>query len=982
MVNFSENKKLNKEQLEAVNFGQGPLLVIAGAGTGKTTVITERIKRIITDKNAAPSEILALTFTEKSAREMEERVDQAMPFGCVQMWITTFHAFCERVLRQEAVHIGLDPGFKLMTEAESVLFFRKKLFLFNLNYFRPLGNPKKFIAGILQHFARLKDEDVEPKQYLDWAKSQNLEEKLEIEKYLELANAYAKYEALKVNEGVMDFADLISNTLKLFRLRKNVLTQYQKQFKYFLIDEFQDTNFAQNQLAILLSSHNHNITVVGDDDQAIYRFRGAAVSNIIQFRDNFPDCKIVVLNKNYRSTSEILDTSYRLIQNNNPDRLEVKEKIDKKLTSERKIRGEKVEMIYTERVEDEAEAVATKIKNQKLRIKDTEGMEKYNWFDFAILLRANNHADPFVRAFQRAGVPFQFLGPGMLFRQSEVKDLIAYLKLLNDFEDSVATFKVLSMPILNLAPRDIIAINSFAKRVGISVFEAIEAIIAIDENNNTHWSNKENYGRFIPFLSLETKNGLKKVYQMIIRHLELSRKESAGQILYLFLEDSGLLKIMAGYKTVEEEKVVLNISKFFDKLKMFEIDHENADIASVLDWIDMSFELGESPLAANTDWTENDAVNILTVHSSKGLEFPVVYIVNLVSQRFPTTQRREQIPIPQELVKEILPEGDFHIEEERRIFYVALTRAKDSLTLSASSYYGEGKRDRKISQFMIESLGEEVKTKLENKSVKQLTLLEWKKTEVTVPVSVVQPITYLSYSQIDSFSTCPLQYKYRYILKIPVPTSSAGSFGTSIHAALQKFYERAKLKEEVSEELLQKIYEDVWIPVGYGNREYEKKMKEKGKDMLSNFYKNSFDAKSLPKDLEQIFKIRLTPLIKIGGKIDRVDITKEGKLEIIDYKTGKRPSGKDIQENLQMTVYALAATDEGIYNKKPEDVILSFYFFDTLEKVSSTRTEEQLVEARKKLEAKASEIARSKFEPKTGPWCDFCDFRLICNAWN
>jgi len=301
--------KLNKEQLAAIKHKEGPLLIIAGAGTGKTTVITERIKYLIIGKQAKANEILALTFTEKAAREMEERVDVVMPFGWTQMWISTFHSFCDRVLRREALHIGFNPKYHLTTVAESVQFVRNNLFKFELDYFRPLGNPTKFVGGMLQHFSRLQDEDVSPNQYLDWAKlnfkskkTKSIEERIESSKWLELAKTYKTYEELKVKGDILDFGDLIVKTLKLFRDRPNVLADYQKQFKYILVDEFQDTNYAQNELAILLSKKTKNITVCGDDDQSVYRFRGAAVSNIIQFRKNFPKARIVVLTKNYRST--------------------------------------------------------------------------------------------------------------------------------------------------------------------------------------------------------------------------------------------------------------------------------------------------------------------------------------------------------------------------------------------------------------------------------------------------------------------------------------------------------------------------------------------------------------------------------------------------------------------------------------------------------------------------------------------------------
>jgi len=976
-----EERQLNAEQKKAVTFGGGPLLIIAGAGTGKTTVVTERIKHLISSGRAKPSEILALTFTEKASREMEERVDLALPYGTTQMWISTFHAFCDRILRNEAMNIGLDPGFKLMTEAETILLLRKNIFKFDLMYFRPLGNPNKFIAGMMQHFSRLKDEDVTPTQYIAWINShwsrghsERSEEsrpkavmrnasldasaspqhdgldKEEIEKYQELANAYRTYEELKVKEGVADYADLISNTLKLFRTRKNILKRYQEQFKYVLIDEFQDTNFAQNEMAILLAGSRKNITVVGDDDQSIYRFRGSSISNIIQFRKRFPKTKIIVLTKNYRSTKEILDRSYDLIQKNNPDRLEVAEKIDKKLESIRRIKGEKVEVIYADRVENEAEEVV-KIINAQCQMLNAK------WSDVAILVRANNHAEPFVRALARAGIPYQFLGPGQLFRRPEVKDLIAYLKVLYNFEDSVAMYRVLTMNWIGVSPRDVATIINTARKNGISLFEACE--VSTDEK-------------------------IKKLVAVIHRHLGLIKKETAGQILYYFLQDSGLLTQFATYKTAKEERAAGNIAKFFDKLKAYEGSHEDASVFAAVDWIDLLMNLGESPAATDTDWTENNAVNILTIHSAKGLEFPVVFLINLVAARFPTVERREQIPIPDALVKEILPTGDFHLEEERRLFYVGMTRARDLLYLTAAKYYGEGKREKRLSPFIAEALGDEVSsiTYQVSSKTKQLMLLDWEKKEESEEEKPVrQPVTYLSYSQLDTFNTCPLQYKYRYILRIPVPPSAALTFGDTMHRTIRAFYELAKSGEPLTQDTLLKLLEKHWSAIGYGDRGYEEKMKRHGRELLGGFFEKGFDPKRLPKDLEQQFKIRVTPALSLGGKIDRVDELPDGKIEIIDYKTGQSPKGRDVTKDQQLTVYALAATEQGLYNKKPEKVIVSFYFFEDQTKISATRGKEQLEEAKKEIAKKADEISRSDFHPTPGRHCDFCEFRLICEAW-
>jgi len=987
-----EERTLNPEQKKAVEFGEGPLMIIAGAGTGKTTVVTDRIKHLIASGKALPQEILALTFTEKASREMEERVDQALPYGVTQMWISTFHAFCDRILRNEAINIGIDPGYTLMTEADTILFFKKNLFRFTLSYFRPLGNPSKFIAGMIQHFNRLRDEDVTAQEYLAWTKkrqkttnNKQKQDKEEYEKYIELANAFRMYEELKVKEGVCDYADLIAMTVKLFRTRPAILSRYQKQFRYVLIDEFQDTNYAQNQLAIMLAGPKKNITVVGDDDQAIYRWRGAAISNMIQFKKTFPKTTIVVLTKNYRSTKEILDRSYDLIQKNNPYRLEVAEKIEKKLESIRRVNGEPVSLLYTDRVENEAEEVAQTIKNLELGIPSaslrvsTDQQKKYEWSDFAILVRANNHAEPFVRALGRAGVPYQFLGPGQLYRQPEVKDLIAYLKILYNFEDNVAMYRVLTMEWLNIPSRDIAVLSNHAKKFGLPLFESCETALTKTQPVKVPR----------PFITDDTEKKIVSLVSMVHKHLGLIKKETAGQILYFFLEESGLLKKLAEYKTAKDEKIAANISRFFNKLKTFEADHDDASIFAVVDWIDLSMSLGESPLATDSDWSRNNAVNIMTIHSAKGLEFPVVFLVNLVSARFPTIERKDQIPIPDALIKEILPVGDFHTEEERRLFYVGMTRARDRLFFTGAQFYGEGKREKKLSPYIGEALGKEFIMKPPRVSQNvpadsgQLSFLDWKKEkEKEKKNPVKQHISFVSYSQLSTFATCPLQYKYRYIVKIPVPPSAALTFGDTVHKTVRAFYELVKQGTHPKKDTLLRLYAEHWSPIGFGDRKYEEKMKAHGIELLIGFYDKGYDPNVIPTALEEPFRIKITPTLTIGGKIDRIDTLSDGALEIIDYKTGQAPKSRDVAKDEQLTVYALSASSGGMFHTPPKKVIVSFYFFEGQEKISGTRTKEELDNARIDIAQKVRSMEESDFAPTPGRHCDFCEFRLLCEAWS
>jgi DNA helicase II / ATP-dependent DNA helicase PcrA len=986
---MADLKNLNAEQLTAVKHDRGPLLIIAGAGTGKTTVITTRIQNLILEKKVPPSNILALTFTEKAAAEMEKRVDEILPYGYTQMWIETFHAFADRIIRQEAIHIGLNPAFDLMTEAESLLFLRKNIFKFDLEYFRPLGNPMKFLQGMLNHFSRLKDDDITPEQYLKFAKelparnaSHNdaggKSDDDETKKALELANAFQKYEELKTKEGVMDFSDLISNTLKLFRTRKNILAFYQNMFQYILVDEFQDTNYAQNELAILLAGDKKNITVVGDDDQSIYRWRVAAIANMIHFRTHFPNAKIVTLNKNYRSTQNILDSAYKMIQNNNPDRLEVKEKIDKKLIAQREIKGSEVEFIFTNKAEDEAEEVADKI----LEITSSKGRSasgrnlKYN--DFAILVRANDHATPFLRSLERKKIPYQFLGPGHLFQQSEIKDLISYLHALANFEDTPSLYRVITLPIFDVSARDVAAILNFAKKRSVSLFEGMENV----ENSN---------------LTDEGKEKIARIVNMMKKHLARIPKDPAGQILYYFFEDSGLLGHYLDPQSQRTEKEAQNIARFFEKLQNFAATRTDASVFAVVEWIDLSMELGESPMSADVDWTENNAVNILTVHSSKGLEFPVVFVVNLVSQRFPSRDRREQIPVPDKLIREILPTGDESLQEERRLFYVAMTRARDKLFLSASRFYGEAKREKKLSPFLAEALGEDYVTSIVKKQTpkpqgQQLSLLEVfnaniqnsSTNEIDLSSKNHEPrtINYISYSQIQTFQMCPLHYKLRYILNFPSPASPALSYGISVHSVLRDMLMNARAAQPVNTEIVKDLLKKNWIKEGYAGKTHEEKTYQQAEKMLSEFWDDYKKEKPDTLSVEQPFSFWLGKL-KIGGRIDRVDKLKGNKIEIIDYKTGTNMlDEKKAKDDLQLSFYALAATEvhDQIFGKAPEDVVLTLHYLEANQKVSTTRSKEELELAKEKILNIVSEIETSEFKCSGGMLCKNCEYKILCES--
>ncbi len=1020
--------KLNPAQKKAVQHKAGPLLIIAGAGTGKTRVITERIKWLVDQKLATAEEILALTFTQKAAQEMEERVDVAMPYGYGEMWISTFHSFCDRILKQEAMLINLDPSFTLMTQAQEYLYFRSKLFEFPLDRLRPKGNPTKFIGEILKHFSRLADEDVDPEQYEKFLKKlgsspqkPSKEEEVQEEQlkdFRELLRVYKLYSDMKEKDGKFGFSDLVPYTLQLFRKRSDVLERYKKQFKYILVDEFQDTNHVQNELVKLLAGENGNITVVGDDDQAIYKFRGAAISNILDFKKSFPKYKKVVLTKNYRSDQKILDKAYELIKNNDPDRLEVTEKIDKKLVSAGSLSdpaaitskshesdlekdqigmslgslgdGDAVQRIHAKTDIEEAENVAEEIK-KLVKNSDCE------LSDIAILVRANNHSAPFVEALRHAGIHYTFPGPKGLYNRPEIKDLMSFLHLLENYSEDAYMHRILTVPFGKLSPREYIDLQKLARKKRMSIFELLEDLTKVKIGSGKNSRGLK--GPIAPDLmkspiakkllkkeSLEWITKLMKIFDDAFRMVKSGK--NVGEVLYMFVTEIGYFDELIAEEKVSSQWKAQNISKFFDVLKTFERETEEPTVFSFLEYMQYSLEIGEDPGTEPLDLSDINAVNILTVHGAKGLEFPVVFMVNLVSQRFPTRRRSDVLPIPDEIIKETLPEGDEHLQEERRLFYVGMTRAEKRLYLTSADYYGDGIRKKKQSAFLydIDMIVESPKPE-EEKEHKKLY-----KSEKIDDMDAVSGdlnksfydnlIRNLSYSQISSYQSCPYQFYFKYFLRIPGAESQARSFGMTVHNTLKEFYERIRRFNQGLPEVekmptvkdLIKIYESKWQSGGYENDLQEKERFEKGKESLKKYHEKFVTGKENPIWLEQKFRVKLGDFW-MKGTVDRMDKGKDG-LEIIDYKTGKTPKDdKKIKTDLQLPIYVLAA--EQNREEKVENV--SLLYVEGPEKFTVKVGEEMKQKVKKEISEVLGEIKRGNYEANPGPLCKFCDYKQICD---
>ncbi len=695
---------LNPEQRRAVRHGDGPLLVVAGAGTGKTQVITRRIAWLIATRRARPSEILALTFTDQAADEMQVRVDQLVPYGYTDTAISTFHAFGDRLVREFAFELGLPADVRVLSRPETVVFMREHLFEFDLDLYRPLGDPTRFLDALATLFSRAKDEDVSADAYLahaarlaagaasasaavaetgdaaegDREAAAALEE--EARRQGELARAYARYQSLLAANGAIDFGDQVSLALRLLRESPAARESVQRRFRYVLVDEFQDTNRAQAELVALVAQRHRNVTVVGDDDQSIYKFRGAAISNILEFRERYRNARVVVLRRNYRSRSPILDASYRLVRHNDPDRLEVRAGIVKKLVAERG--GEDAPAVRLEAFASGAEEADWIARDIARRIGAGSRPQ-----DVAILVRSNAAADAILRSLNLEGIPWRFSGTSGLYARPEVKLLLAFLRAIADLTSSVDVYALAASELYGLGGADLAAIMQMARRRNRSVYEVLEEL-----------GPQPGILRLTP----ETRAGAARLVSDLGTYVDLAHQRPAGEVVYAFLKGSGWLKRLAEAETAAAEEALSNIARFFDIVRAQSALLADDRAVFVARHLQTLIQAGDDPPTADIDPDAN-AVAVMTVHKAKGLEFPFVYLPGLVSGRFPVAGRREPLGLPLALVNETFPEGDYQLQEERRLFYVGMTRARDELVLSHAADYG-GQRARRVSPFVLEAL--------------------------------------------------------------------------------------------------------------------------------------------------------------------------------------------------------------------------------------------------------------------------------------
>ena len=606
---------LNKEQQEAVLCTEGPLLILAGAGSGKTRVLTHRIAHLIEDCGVNPWNILAITFTNKAAGEMRERVDRIVGFGSESVWVSTFHSACVRILRRYIDRLGFDNNFTIYDAEDQKTVMKEVCRRLELD---PKMYKERMLLNVVSH---AKDEYMSPEEFEMDARGDFRREKA--------AAAYTEYQKELRRNNALDFDDLIVKTVELFESCPDVLEYYQNRFRYIMVDEYQDTNTVQFRLVSTLASRYRNLCVVGDDDQSIYKFRGANIENILSFEKVFPDAAVIRLEQNYRSTKTILAAANGVISHN-------KGRKDKTLWT-KNAQGEPVQFHQFNTAYEEAEFIARDIeKNMRA--------EGCRYRDFAVLYRTNAQSRLFEEKFLMANIPYRLIGGVNFYSRKEIKDLLAYLKTVDNGQDDLSVRRIVNVPKRGIGAMTLNKVDAFAQSRGIGFFEALENASEIPGIGKAAL-------KIQPFVHL--------IHELRLKLADLTLKELMEEIL----DKTGYARELEQEGTDEADARLENIDELISKIVTYEEGAEHPELSGFLE---------EVALVADIDTLEDDdnRVLLMTLHSAKGLEFPSVYMGGMEEGLFPGYMA-------------IAAETPDEIEEERRLCYVGITRAMKKLTLSS-----------------------------------------------------------------------------------------------------------------------------------------------------------------------------------------------------------------------------------------------------------------------------------------------------------
>ncbi|MDQ6636931.1 MAG: ATP-dependent helicase [Candidatus Dormibacteraeota bacterium] len=916
--------ELSAKQRAACRPLQGPVRIVAGAGTGKTAVIAERYSRIVA-RGGDPSRILVLTFTDKAASEMRERVLSRCPQADPSA-IGTFHSQALGWLREDGREIGVGAGFRLLVGADLWLALRELMWEAADPVLVGQERPDDLVSPLLQLDEKLKQELVQVQRLQAWARdAQDVERGALLGAAARLLEAFA---ARKRRENQLDFNDLIVRAAQLLATKPEIRERYRQRWRWILVDEYQDTNLAQERVVELLGAPAGNVCVVGDDDQSIYRFRGASRASLERFLAVFPSAATRTLAENRRSAPRVVEAAAALIEHN-PDRSE------KELRAH-SLNGEAGAVQVWRLASRKAEARLIAAEIQRLA-EEGAALER-----IAVLGRTHASLQAVAEELSLAGLPYEQSGQG-LFRRPEVLDLIAYLRLIHDSTDLLALVRLLSRPPLNL-----------------DLVPALERIRSGAETGQP------------PLVALSgwqpTSDWALELQGLVL----LKSTLGVDDLLFEVLERTRYLQTALPPDGLEAQRVSGNVGLFMERVEEYCERRRDHSLSLFVEHLDLVLLSGEdAPVAELTD-TPHGAIQLLTMHRAKGLEFDTVFLPSLVESRVPHRQRPDLLELPAQLVEPAVRGKEDQVAEERRLFYVAMTRARCRLVLTYADRY-EGSRLWRQSRFLRE-LGQGIE-KRDLRETAELT--QPVEVESESPALPEADCPVLSFSSISAYQECPRRHWFRYQLRLSAQPSVEAQFGTVLHQVLKRAGSHRRQGRELSLELLYSIHEDAWDRIALSEPRRRPVLEALGWRLLETLHRAG-GLERAPLLVEEQFNLRL-PGWQLQGVIDRVERGPEG-IRIVDYKSGRPERGSA----LQLALYALGAGSipslaAELDGEPPELEIV--YLRKEAQREPFKATPELLAEASRTGAEVAAGIRLGRFEPRPQRRrCALCAYRLACDA--
>lgn len=893
---FKEHyKRLNAEQKSAVDAIDGPVMVVAGPGTGKTQILTLRIANILRETDTRPENILALTFTESGVVSMRRRLSEIIGSQSYSVIISTFHGFCNDIIKNYPEEFPRIIGSQNITEVDQINIIEDILTKLPFKEIKPFGNTFYFIKDILKSINDLKKEGVSPDKFGKLMKKESEDfksitdlyhekgahkgkmkgdyQKLlkEIKKNEELAEVYKHYEKQLTKAKLYDYNDMIMEVLRELSTNKDLLLILQEQHQYILVDEHQDTNNAQNKIMELLCNFhpNPNIFVVGDEKQAIFRFQGASLENFIYFKKLYPKAKLIILEENYRSTQAILDSAHSVLQ------------VGKKLKSNTKHENIKIRLYEFPSSETELYFLAKDVKT-----KIESGIAPQ---EIAILYRDNKDVFQIAKMFERIGIPFSIESDQDLMSDHDIKKIILLLKTINEFGRPEKLLEAMHIDFLNIHPLDIYKITAYSYKNKISPYDVVRS------------------KKIMSGLDLDSKTNIRNFYMRLAGWATMSKNQSLPDFFEFLIRESEFLAYIMKQPDAIEKMNKLN--GLFDEIKTLIEKHKNFKLKDFLDYIN-TLESHDLLIKKSLGQKSAKQVRLMTAHKSKGQEFEYVYIINAYNGHWGNKRRTSLLSLPNSVfsLSNELSAKDEKNNDERRLFYVALTRAKKAVSITYSKESAT-KKEQIPCQFIQEIKPELLdvmpteKYEKEFESEKEIVFSppKIKGTDIKDKEFIKELFMQRGFSvtALNNYLRCPWSYFYTNLLRIPKAATKHELYGTAVHNALKDFFGTFKERTPDKQFLIDKF-------AFYLNREplqekdFEESL-EKGKKALGGYYETYKNAFTVPIATEfNIAGIMLTPEVRLTGKIDKIELIGAGNgVNVVDYKTGKPKTRGEIEGSTQ-----------------------------------------------------------------------------------